>query len=150
MDLIELEQLPQHNFDLRVRDQTGVDANGFLSQYYEMITGEKLDDEHISKFEKVLVGLLSSNAARLALLNELAMADVSDIDARAILEQGIVPNDEIMDKLAGIRGVLDECAEEYTEQLGDLALVAEGETAKLRLARYVVASVLVDDRESEE
>lgn len=76
-----------------------------------------------------------------------------------MLKESIIPTDEIMDTVAGIRGTFETAVEEYTEQLRESGLTLcapageplpsdeETEEARSRLARYVITSILVDDRE---
>ncbi len=156
MDMIELGQLPQHDFDLGVRHEEGADANTLMARYYELLTGQPLDDEHINRFEKLLAQLITSNAERIGMLNEMNFADVEPSDAQKILIDGPVPSDEVQDLLAGIRAGFDEAAEKYAEELTDVDLAApvdpkpsaeETAAAKLKLARFICAAVLTDDRE---
>lgn len=162
MDVIDFEQLPQHDFDLGVRDMDcGFEekARALFQKYGELIMGTDHPDITLDEFEKLIVGLITTRAQDRALLNELNFTTVSPADAAGILSQSIVPNDEILDKVAELRGPFDTAVEDYAEQLAEseYAMVApEGEqlpsgeqteTARLRLARYVITSVLVDDRE---
>ncbi|QVW55088.1 hypothetical protein pEaSNUABM29_00044 [Erwinia phage pEa_SNUABM_29] len=156
MDMIELGQLPQHDFDLRVRDEEGGDANTLLSRYHEMLTGQPLEDEHVNRFEKVLVNLISTNAMHAGMLNEMNFASVEPLDAQKILLDGPIPSDEVQDALATIRNAFDEAAEKFVEELGDLELCApvdpnptdeQRREARLRLARFICAAILSDDRE---
>jgi len=149
MKVIELEQLPQHDFDQGLRDQTDVTGEQFCSTYNEVITGEPLDDEHMSRFEKTLVGALNERAGAVALLHELAFADIDPYNARLILEKSVVPSDEILDKAAAVRASIDELIEDYLPQLAELDVTGDGDNTRKRLARYVIASILFDDREEE-
>jgi len=150
MKLIELQQLAQHDFDLDIRSKSDATDNELYSGYHEIITGEPLDDEHRSRFEKALVGLIGSNAAHVGLLNELNFTSVEPADATMIMDKELIPSEEIQDKIAAIRSVIDECQELYAEQLEGETLVATGEDARQRLARYVIASILFDDRDDED
>ncbi|ANZ48138.1 hypothetical protein ASESINO_125 [Erwinia phage vB_EamM_Asesino] len=157
MDMIELGQLDQHNFDLGVRDREDCSPEVMMSAYHELLTGEPLTDEYISRFEKTLAGLIGSNAAHVGLLHEMNFAGVEPLDAIMVLREGVVPSDEVMDMIAGIRATFDEAAEKYAEELEGRELVApsgeqlpsdeERRAAKLILARYIVAAILTDDRE---
>ncbi|EJT5727113.1 hypothetical protein N3M33_005013, partial [Escherichia coli] len=100
--------------------------------------------------------LITSNAERIGMLNEMNFADVEPSDAQKILIDGPVPSDEVQDLLAGIRAGFDEAAEKYAEELADVDLAApvdpnpsaeETAAAKLKLARFICAAVLTDDRE---
>lgn len=159
MEVIDFEQMPQHDFDLRVRDEAGVDAQLLMRRYYTLLTGVEKDEVSIDEFEKVLAGLVESNAMHVALLNELNFTGVEPMDAAMILKESIVPKDEILDQLATLRGGFDQAVEDYAQQLeeADVRLVApvdepmpdatKDAEARYRLARYVATSVLVDDRE---
>ncbi|ANZ48688.1 hypothetical protein BIZ83_gp165 [Erwinia phage vB_EamM_ChrisDB] len=158
MEVIDFEQLPQHDFDLDVRSEENADANLLMKRYYSLITGSERDEVSLGDFEKVLVGLIETNAAHVALLNELNFTGVEPSDAAMILRDSIVPSDEILDKVAALRGPFDEAVEDYVEQLKEANLtlcapvdpnptVEQEEEARSRLARYVITSVLVDDRE---
>lgn len=149
MKVIELEQLPQHDFDQDLRSKPDVTGEQFCSAYNEVITGEPLDDEHMSRFEKTLVGALNERAGAVALLHELAFSDIDPYNARLILEKSVVPSDEILDKAAVLRAQVDELIEDYLPQLAELDVTGEGERVRQRLARYVIASILFDDREEE-
>lgn len=149
-NVIELEQLPQHDFDQGLRHKTDVTGEDFCSVYNEVITGEPLDDEHMSRFEKTLVGALNERAEAQAMLQELAFHDVAPSDARLILEKEIIPTDEILDKIADLRGKLQIIIEDYLPQLADVQLFNDSENAKERLARFVIASCLLDDREEQD
>lgn len=156
MDMIELGQLPQHDFDLNVRHEKGADANKLLSRYHELLTGEPLDDEFVNRFEKVLAVLITTNAMHVGMLNEMNFAAVEPLDAQKILLDGPVPSDEVMDMIAKIRGEFDEAAEKYAEELSGETLAApvdpnptdeQVRDARLRLARFICAAILTDDRE---
>lgn len=163
MDVIDFEQLPQHDFDLGVRDTDGdfeARAKALFTKYGALLThGDDSVEFDLGDFEKVLVGLITKRAQERALLNELDFSAVSPNDAAGVLSQSIVPSDEILDALAGIRGTFDTAVEDYAQQLeeSEYQLVApEGEQlpsdeetdcARLKLARYVLTSVLVDERE---
>ncbi|MCT7476004.1 hypothetical protein N5V81_13555 [Escherichia coli] len=95
-----------------------------MARYYELLTGQPLDDEHINRFEKLLAQLITSNAERIGMLNEMNFADVEPSDAQKILIDGPVPSDEVQDLLAGIRAGFDEAAEKYAEELADVDLAA--------------------------
>ncbi|HHS7556240.1 TPA: hypothetical protein ACTPQ1_004530 [Salmonella enterica] len=156
MDMIELGQLPQHNFDLEVRDDREADANTLMARYYELLTGQPLDDEYINRFEKVLSNLITTNAMHVGMLNEMNFADVEPSDAQRILIDGPVPSDEVQDMLATIRNTFDEAAEKYAEELSEITLDApvdpnptdeQVREARMRLARFICAAILTDDRE---
>ncbi|QVW56261.1 hypothetical protein pEaSNUABM6_00125 [Erwinia phage pEa_SNUABM_6] len=162
MDVIDFEQLPQHDFDLGVRDMDGSfeeNARALFQKYGELIMGSDQPEITLGDFEKLLVGLITSRTEGRALLNELNFTTVCPADAAGILSQSIVPTDEILDSVAKLRGPFDTAVEDYAQQLAEseYAMVApegeqlpsdeETETARLRLARYVITSVLVDDRE---
>ncbi|AWN08890.1 hypothetical protein MLDJOKPK_00048 [Salmonella phage SPAsTU] len=156
MDMIELGQLPQHNFDLEVRHEEKYDANTFMARYYELLTGQPLDDEFINRFEKVLANLITTNAMHVGMLNEMNFATVEPSDAQKILIDGPVPSDEVQDMLATIRNTFDEAAEKYAEELSDITLAApvdpnptdeQVREARMRLARFICAAILTDDRE---
>lgn len=149
-NVIELEQLPQHDFDQRIRDKESPTGEEFCSAYNEVITGEALDDEHMSRFEKNLVGALNERAEARAMLQELAFHDIEPADARLILEKEVVPSDEILDKVAELRAKVVELVEDYLPQLSELELTNGTDNAKERLARFVIASCLLDDREEQE
>lgn len=161
MDVIDFEQLRQHDFDLRVRDEVNVDAATLMKRYYAVMMGREEEDVDLGDFEKALVGLLNSNTAHVALLNELNFTAVEPLDAQEILAAAIVPTDEILDKLGTLRPDFDECCEAYAEQLKESELELSGpsgeqlpdesldEAYRQRVARYVITSVLVDDRENE-
>lgn len=159
MEVIDFEQMPQHDFDLRVRDEANVDPQMLMRRYYTLLTGEDREDVNIGEFEKALVGLIESNVAHVALLNELNFTGVEPSDAAMILRESIVPNDSILDAIAKLRGDFDTAVEDYAQQLqeANLTLVApageqitdasEDADARYRLSRYVCTSILVDDRE---
>lgn len=159
MEVIDFEQMPQHDFDLRVRDEANVDAQLLMRRYYTLLTGVEKDEVSIDDFEKALCGLIQSNVMHVALLNELNFTGVEPADAAMILKESVVPNDDILDSLASIRGSFDQAVEDYAQQLHDanLTLVAPADEqlpdaqkdaeARYRLARYVATSVLVDDRD---
>ncbi|QVW28629.1 hypothetical protein pEaSNUABM8_00132 [Erwinia phage pEa_SNUABM_8] len=158
MEVIDFEQLPQHDFDLDVRSEDNADANLLMQRYYALVTGNEKDEVSLGDFEKMLVGLIGSNASHVALLNELNFTTVEPSDAAMVLRESIVPNEEILDKIAALRGPFDEAVEDYTEQLKEAGLtlcapvdpnpsIEQEEEARGRLARYVITSVLVDDRE---
>lgn len=159
MQVIDFEQMTQHDFDLHVRDEDGADAKMLMVRYYTLLTGVEKEDVSLDDFEKALAGLIGTNVAHVALLNELNFTGVEPTDAAMILKESIVPNEEILDQVAGIRGGFDQAVEEYAQQLQDanLTLVAptgeqlpnpqQDDDARYRLARYVITSVLVDDRE---
>ncbi|QVW55835.1 hypothetical protein pEaSNUABM9_00254 [Erwinia phage pEa_SNUABM_9] len=158
MEVIDFEQLPQHDFDLNVRSEENADANLLMKRYYALLTGNEKDEVSLDDFEKLLSGLIVSNASNVAMLNELNFTMVEPSDAAMVLREGIVPNEEILDKIAAIRGPFDEAVEDYAMQLreAELTLCApvdpnptaeQEDEARNRLARYVITSVLVDDRE---
>ncbi len=159
MELIELGQMDQHNFDLDVRSREDCSPEVMMSAYHELLTGEPLTDEYVNRFEKLLSGLIGSNAAHVALLHEMNFAGVEPLDAQAVLKDGFVPSDEVMDMIANIRAQFDEAAEKYAEEMEGRDLVApvdpnpsddQRRAAKLKLARYIVAAILTDDREENE
>lgn len=152
MESIDLTQLESHDYDLKVRDESGADANTLLSRYHELFTGDKLDDEHVSRFEKLLVGLIHNDSANAAMLTELGFATVEACDLQSILQQSIAPTDDIQDRAMVLRGQLEELAEDYMEQLAGLNCAGpageplpdneETNSYKQRLALFVVASLL--------
>ncbi|AFQ96577.1 hypothetical protein STRATTON_127 [Erwinia phage vB_EamM_Stratton] len=159
MDMIELGQMDQHNFDLDVRSREDCSPEVMMSAYHELLTGEPLTDEYVHRFEKVLAGLIGSNAAHVGLLHEMNFSGVEPLDAAAILKDGAAPGDEVMDMIANIRAQFDEAAEKYAEELEGRDLVApldpnptdeQRRAAKLTLARYIIAAILTDDREENE
>ncbi|ANZ48416.1 hypothetical protein BIZ78_gp159 [Erwinia phage vB_EamM_Caitlin] len=158
MEVIDFEQMPQHDFDLRVRDEANVDPQMLMKRYYTLLTGVEKDEVSIDDFEKALAGLIQSNVSHVALLNELNFTEVEPLDAAMILKESIVPNDDVLDQLAKLRGDFDQAVDDYTQQLleAGITLVApvdpnpsteQENAARYRLARYVATSVLVDDRE---
>ncbi|QXO09563.1 hypothetical protein pEaSNUABM11_00139 [Erwinia phage pEa_SNUABM_11] len=149
-NVIELEQLPQHDFDQGLRDKTDVTGEDFCSAYNEVITGEPLTDEHMSRFEVTLVGALNERAEARAMLQELAFHDVNPHDARMVLEKEIIPSDEILDKIAALRAKVLELVEDYQPSLEGEQLFNDAPDAKERLARFVIASCLLDDRDERE
>lgn len=152
MENIDLTQLESHDYDLAVRDEAGADANTLLSRYHELFTGERVDDELLSKFEKLLVALLRSDTENSAMLTELGFGGIYASDLQAILQQAIVPPDDIQDEAMVLRGKFEELAERYAEHLSGLEthgpigepLPSPEETNKykMRLAVFVVASLL--------
>jgi len=160
MEVIDFEQLPQHDFDLRVRDEADKSPQLLMDRYYAMLTGDERQNVSLDDFEKLLSGLIGTNASHVALLHELNFTSVEPLDAQMILSESIIPNDDILDTVAGLRAGFDEAAEAYAEQLRETGktFVApvdpnpteqETDAAIQRLARYVITSVLVDDREAD-
>ncbi|ECV8633869.1 hypothetical protein AAA64_23350 [Salmonella enterica subsp. enterica serovar Dublin] len=162
-ETLDFNQLEQHDFDLGVRD---IDADHetrckeLFNRYGQLITGASDDTEFsLDEFEKVLSCFITDCLAKKALLVELNLDSVEPTDAHAVLKESIIPTDEIMDTVAGIRGTFETAVDEYTEQLRESGLTlcapageqlpsdAETEEARSRLARYVITSILVDDRE---
>ena len=152
MENIDLTQLESHDYDLAVRDEAGADANTLLSRYHELFTGEKVDDELLSKFEKLLVALLRSDTENSAMLTELGFGGIYASDLQAILQQAIVPPDDIQDEAMVLRGKFEELAERYAEHLSALETHGpageplpnpeETNKYKMRLAVFVIASLL--------
>ncbi len=152
MENIDLTQLESHDYDLAVRDEAGADANTLLSRYHELFTGEKVDDELLSKFEKLLVALLRSDTENSAMLTELGFGGIYASDLQAILQQAIVPPDVIQDEAMVLRGKFEELAERYAEHLSALETHGpvgeplpnpeETNKYKMRLAVFVIASLL--------
>lgn len=152
MDGMDLTQLESHNFDLDIRGTAEANPNGLMSAYHEMLVGEKLDDEHLSRFEKVLVGLIQNDSENAGMLTELGLGDVCAGDLCMLMRDGHIPCDEVQDAIAAMRAPFEELVEKYADQIKDLTLngpVGEplpdsDETMKyrLRLATFVVASLL--------
>lgn len=152
MDNIDLTQLESHDYDLGVRDEAGATAETLLARYHELFTGTDGGDQVLSNFEKLLIVLVRSDGENSAMLTELGFGDLFATDLQAILQQAIVPTDEIQDKAMVLRGQLEELADEYAEHLSGLnthgprgeQLPSEEQTNayKRRLALYVVASLL--------
>lgn len=163
MDVIDFEQLPQHDFDLCVRDESGdfeSQARTLFQKYGALLThGDDSRDVDLGEFEKILVGLIQRQAETRALLHEMDFSKVSPADAAGVLSQSIVPADEILDALAAIRGPFDTAVEDYAQQLQEaeyqmvapegeqLPDASETDCCRLKLARYVLTSILVDERE---
>lgn len=161
MEVIDFEQLPQHDFDLRVRDEADATPQLLMDRYYAMLTGDDRQNVSLGEFEKVIAGLVATNASHVALLHELNFTAVEPLDAQMILAESIIPNEEILDAVAGIRAGFDEAADAYADQLRETGktFVApvdpnpsaeETDAAINRLARYVITSVLVDDRQTDD
>lgn len=162
-ETLDFNQLEQHDFDLGVRDLEAdyeTRCNEFFKRYGQLITGASEDTEFtLADFEKILSCFITDSLAKQAMLVELNLDSVEPTDAHAVLKESIIPTDEIMDTVAGIRGTFETAVEEYTEQLRESGLTlcapageqlpfdAETEEARSRLARYVITSILVDDRE---
>lgn len=162
-ETLDFNQLEQHDFDLGVRDLEAdyeTRCKEFFNRYGQLITGASEDTEYsLDDFEKILSCFITDSLAKQALLVEQNLQMVEPTDAHAVLKESIIPNDEIMDAVAGIRGTFDTAVEDYTEQLRESGLTLcapageqlpseeETEEARSRLARYVITSVLVDDRE---
>lgn len=160
MSGMDLTQLESHSFDLNIRDSADANANGMMSAYHEMLTGEKLDDEHMSRFEKTLAGLAQNDAENSAMLTELGLGDVCASDLCMLMREGHIPNDEIQDEVAKLRLAFEELVEKYGEQIRELTFTGplgeqlpdeEKDTAyRNRLATFVITSLfsaLPDDPE---
>lgn len=160
---MELSQVQQHEFDLGIRDsqEGGYEdiCRDLFVAYGELINpDEKMNrDEALPEFEKRLAILLTEVAYLRGMLNEMNFSEVDPIDAAALLTNNCIPSDEILDKVAAIRGNFDEAAEDYANELANVEGFTLGsnvdddpEKARARLSRFVIASVLVDDREENE
>lgn len=151
MSGMDLTQLESHNFDLNIRDTADASPNGMMSAYHEMLIGEKLDDEHVSRFEKMLVGLISNDSENAGMLTELGVGDVCASDLCMLMRDNHIPNDEIQDAVAKMRLQFEELVEKYAEQIKELSMVgpvgeplpdsAEAESYRNRVATFVIASL---------
>lgn len=158
MEVFDFEQLPQHDFDLDIRSEEHADAKLLMARYFTLVTGQEKEDVSLDDFEKMLVSLIETNAAHVALINELNFTEVEPVDAAMVLKESIVPTDAVLDAIAHLRGPFDTAVEDYAQQLAETGKTLAApvdpnptdeqvEAARYRLARYVITSILVDDRE---
>lgn len=151
MSDMDLTQLESHNFDLNVRDTADPTPQSMMSAYHEMLVGEKLDDEHVNRFEKMLTGLIRNDAENAGMLTELGLGSVCASDLCLLMRDGHIPNDEIQDAVASMRVQFEELVEKYAEQIKELNMVgpegeplpSEEEAAQYRnrVATFVIASL---------
>ncbi|MGL5397315.1 MAG: hypothetical protein ACRDBQ_18860 [Shewanella sp.] len=151
MDNLDFSQLDGHNFDLGVRESAVEDQWQKLANDYGHLLDDRLGENvTVAEFEAVLVRLINQKIANQCLLTELNLHKVNPVSAKLILDNSVIPNDTVMELLDEARGKVIEATSEYRSQLEDTDLTFEDQEDLDRCAKYVVASVLVDDREDEE
>lgn len=152
MDNLDFSQLDSHDFDLLVREKTSSENQWqeLANEYGHLLSPELGENVTVAEFEAALVKLIRQKIANQCLLTELNLHHVNPVSAKSILDNSVVPSDVVLDLLAEARGKVEEAVSEYRNQLEDTDLTFEDQADLDLCAKYVVTSVLVDDREQEE